>query len=191
MSVPLCLCCVYWCITFCDTLNSMINALTWWCHCADVKRHSEERLALSGVHCVRGLRSAAWRGASDSVWRVWRQLPHLLPWSAPRQGPQGHLEMQMVCFAATIPLKCIRAFSPVFYWNKTCVTTLWVEFVTFSHCKTFESALVFAGAWNTTLVARRRLASAVIGRTTTHSAACAPASSSVRCATSTTMRMTQ
>ena len=54
-----------------------------------------------------------------------------------------------------------------------------------------ESAVVFAGAWSATLAARRRLASAVIGRTTTHSAACARASSSVPCVTSTTTRMTQ
>ena len=43
----------------------------------------DQRVALSGVYCVWGVRRGQWPRATVVMWWLWHQLPHLLPGPAP------------------------------------------------------------------------------------------------------------
>lgn len=63
---------------------------------ADIEDDAAERLALSGLYGLWRLRQASRREPTDSLRRVWHQLPHLLPWSAAGRGSAGCVEVQVV-----------------------------------------------------------------------------------------------
>ena len=67
-----------------------------YCMSADIEDDAAKRLALSWLYGLWRLWQASRWKPSNSLWRMWHQLPHLLPWSTTGRGSAGRMEVQVV-----------------------------------------------------------------------------------------------